>query len=350
MSLALVTSDRFADHVTPPGHPERIERAEVMQVVAARWSANGGRVLSPREATDEDLERVHDQAYVEGLKKLRGRATMVDEDTFTSPDSEEVARLAAGAALTAVDHVLDSATGARAFVLVRPPGHHAERDRAMGFCLYNNIAVAAAWARTRGLARVAIVDYDVHHGNGTQAMFYDDSSVLFASSHQFPFYPGTGAAGEVGSGAGRGFTLNVPLQAGATDADYDLAFRDLVIPVVRAFEPQLLLVSAGFDAHEQDPLGSMRITTEGYARLTSRLLAVADEVCDGRAVFITEGGYDTNALAACLEAAIALAAGTSQPGSDLALTEVVDGNRARGEAASREVRRRQAEFWPALSV
>ncbi len=350
MSLLLVTSDRFADHVTPPGHPERIERAEVMQAVTARWAAGGGPVLAPRTATDEDLHRVHDQEYVAGLVKLRGRASMLDEDTFTSPESEEVARLAAGAALTAVDHVVDSPPGARALVLLRPPGHHAERNRAMGFCLYNNIAVAAAWARARGLERAAIVDYDVHHGNGTQAMFYDDPTVLFVSSHQFPFYPGTGAVGEIGSGAGRGFTVNVPLPAGATDADYDLVFRDLVAPVVRAFAPQILLVSAGFDAHEQDPLASMRVTTEGYARLTERLLAVADEVCAGRAVFVAEGGYDTKALAACLEAVIGLAAGPSEPERDPRLTEIVDGNRTRGEGAAREVRRVQAQFWPVLGV
>jgi acetoin utilization deacetylase AcuC-like enzyme len=348
MALALITSDRFADHVTPPGHPERIERAEVMQVVAANWSANGGRVLTPREASDEDLRRVHDGSHIEGLKALRGRATMIDEDTFTSPESEEVARLAAGAALTAVDHVLNNA-GTRALALVRPPGHHAERDRAMGFCLYNSIAVGAAWARARGAARVAIVDYDVHHGNGTQAMFYDDPTVLFVSSHQFPFYPGTGAAGEVGMGAGRGFTVNVPLQAGATDADYDLAYRDLVVPVVRAFEPELLLISAGFDAHENDPLASMRMTTAGYARLTARLLAVADEICGGRVVIITEGGYDTAALSSCLESVIARASGKTS-GEDLPLAEVVDGSRERGEAAAREVRRHHAEFWPILDV
>lgn len=347
MSLTLVTSDRFADHVTPSGHPERIERAEVMQAVTARWSATGGAVVSPRAATDEDLARVHDEAYIAGLVELRGRATMIDEDTFTSPDSEEVARLAAGAALTAVDLVLDGPSGYRAVVLARPPGHHAERARAMGFCLYNSIAVAAAWARARGVARVAIVDYDVHHGNGTQATFYDDPTVLFVSSHQFPFYPGTGAAGEIGNDAGRGFTVNVPLEAGASDADYDLAVRDIIVPVVRAFRPELLLVSAGFDAHEQDPLASMRMTTAGYARLTERLLAVADEVCHGRAVFVTEGGYDTNALASCLDTVIALAAerhtaAVHQP----PLNEVLPGNRTRGEATVREVRRYQAPFWP----
>lgn len=344
MSLVLVTSDRFADHVTPPGHPERIERAEVMQVVAAKWSARGGVVAPPRSARDEDLLRVHDEAHVAFLGGLRGRAARIDEDTLTSPESEEVARLGVGAALTAVDLVLDDAAGTRALVLVRPPGHHAERDRAMGFCLYNNVAAAAAWARARGLDRVAIVDYDVHHGNGTQAIFYQDPSVLFVSSHQFPFYPGTGACDEVGGGDGRGFTVNVPLEAGATDADYDLVFRDLVTPVLRAFRPELLLVSAGFDAHAQDPLASMRMTTAGYARLSARVLAVADEVCQGRAVFVAEGGYDVKALASCLEAVIGLASGetTPNPSPDAA----IPGDSSRGETAAREVRRHQAPFWP----
>jgi acetoin utilization deacetylase AcuC-like enzyme len=309
MPLTIVTSDRFADHVTPPGHPERIERAEVMQLVASRWASTGGAVIAPRAATDEDLLRVHSAAHVVAIASFNGRAGMIDEDTFTSPDSEEVARLAAGAALTAVDRVLDGPAGSRALALVRPPGHHAEPDRAMGFCLYNNVAVAAAWARARGLARVAIVDYDVHHGNGTQAAFYEDPAVLFVSSHQFPFYPGTGAASETGAGAGKGFTLNVPLAAGATDADYDGAYRDLVTPAVRDFRPELILVSAGFDAHEQDPLASMRMTTEGYGRLTTRLLALADELCDGRIVFVTEGGYDIDALTSCLNAVVALASG-----------------------------------------
>src|SRR5207302_244082 len=152
-----------------------------------------------------------------------------------------------------------------AFALVRPPGHHAERNRAMGFCLYNNIAVAAAHAIARGLDRVAVVDIDVHHGNGTQWMFYDDPHVLYVSSHQYPFYPGTGAADEVGTGAGEGFTVNVPLEAGATDADYEVVYHEAVVPVLEEFSPQLVLVSAGFDAHERDPLGAMRLTTAGYA-------------------------------------------------------------------------------------
>ena len=334
MPLTAVTSDRFVDHITPPGHPERVERAEVMQVVTLRWTAAGGRTIAPREATDEDLARVHERAYIDSIKELRGRAGMLDADTFVSPESDEVARLAAGAALTAVDLVMDAgAAGTRALAMVRPPGHHAEADRAMGFCLYNSIAVAAASARARGVQRVAIVDYDVHHGNGTQWMFYGDPSVLFVSSHQYPFYPGTGAATETGKGEGLGYTVNLPLEAGATDADYDLVYRDGVVPILREFKPELLLISAGFDAHERDPLAGMRVTTAGFAAITARLLHAADELCDGRIVFVTEGGYDTSALTECLQVVIDLASAAAPP-------EIAPptGDTRRGEAALGQLR------------
>ena len=343
MSLVVVTSDRFADHLTPPGHPERVERAEAMQVATTRWIKSGGAVLDPRAATDDDLLRVHDSAYVEAVKSFRGRAAMLDPDTFTSPESDEVARRAAGAVLTAVDHVLDARGMARAFALVRPPGHHAERDRAMGFCLYNNVALGAAWARERGVERVAIVDYDVHHGNGTQHSFYDDPQVLFVSSHQFPFYPGTGSAAEVGRGAGSGFTVNLPMEAGSTDDDFDRVYGDVVVPVLRDFRPGLILVSAGFDAHERDPLAGMRMTTEGYGRLTSLLLSAADEVCAGRIVFVTEGGYDTRALVECIGTVAALASGVSEPIS--ASSSIPS---TRGEDTVTVVKRMQAAYWPSL--
>jgi acetoin utilization deacetylase AcuC-like enzyme len=332
MSLVLVTGDRFADHLTPPGHPERAERAEAMQVVAARWSDSGGRILEPRLASDEELLRVHHAAYIESVVATRGRTAMLDPDTFASPDTEEVARLAAGAVMSAVEQVTGG--GRRALVLVRPPGHHAEADRAMGFCFYNSIAVGAADARARGLSRIAVVDYDVHHGNGTQWMFYDDPSVLFVSSHQYPFYPGTGAAGETGRGAGVGYTVNLPIEVGATDADFDAVYREAVIPALQQFEPELILVSAGFDAHELDPLAGMRMTTAGYGQLTARLLAAADELCDGRIVFVTEGGYDTGALAACCQGVIDLASAESVvPPLDIA------GDTRRGQDAIRGYRR-----------
>ena len=304
MPLVLVSSPRFVDHVTPAGHPERPERAETMEAVAARFAAQGGTVLEPRLATDDDLARVHTPELTASIAALRGRAAKIDEDTFTSPDSDEIARLAAGAVLTGVDAVMSGAARSRALVMVRPPGHHAEADRAMGFCLYNNIAVGAAYARAKGCARVAICDYDVHHGNGTQWIFYEDPTVLFVSSHQFPFYPGTGAPHQTGRGAGAGFTLNIPLEAGTKDQEVERLYAEVAIPRVRAFKPDLLMISAGFDAHEQDPLGQLRMTTEGFGRLTRALLQVADEVCDGKVVLVTEGGYDLKALSACLESVI----------------------------------------------
>ncbi len=305
MALVLVSSKRFADHVTPVGHPERPERAGIFDAVAAAFAAKGGRVLEPRAATDADLERVHSREHIDAIVAARGKASMIDEDTYTSPESEEVARLAAGAVLTGIDHALEGASDSKALVMVRPPGHHAEADRAMGFCLYNNVAVGAAYARSRGCARVAIVDYDVHHGNGTQWIFYEDPTVLFVSSHQYPFYPGTGAASERGRGEGLGFTLNIPLAAGAKDAEIEHQYAEQVLPALRRFTPDLLIVSAGFDAHELDPLGQLRMTTEGFGRLTRLLFTEADALCNGRVVVVTEGGYDLNAVSQCLTAIVA---------------------------------------------
>jgi acetoin utilization deacetylase AcuC-like enzyme len=304
MPLTVISSPRFADHITPPGHPERPERAGVFNDVAEAFKTGGGLVIEPRPATDEDLERVHTREHIDAIVSSRGRATMIDADTFTSPDSEAIARLAAGAVITGVDQVLDGPEHSRALVLVRPPGHHAEADRAMGFCLYNSIAVGAAYARARGCARVAIVDYDVHHGNGTQWIFYEDPAVLFVSSHQYPFYPGTGAASEIGRGPGAGYTLNIPLAAGAADAEIEKAYAEQVMPALRAFNPDLLMISAGFDAHELDPLGQLRMTTEGFRRLTRALCAEADALCQGRAVIVTEGGYDLSAVSQCLTAIV----------------------------------------------
>jgi acetoin utilization deacetylase AcuC-like enzyme len=303
MALTIFTSDRFADHLTPPGHPERLERAEVMQVVASEFRRDGGEVQEPRTATEEQLARVHDREYISLVSETAGRATALDADTFTSPDSYEVALLAAGAAIGCVDHVLET-SGRRALAMVRPPGHHAERNRAMGFCLFNNIAVAAAHARAKGVQRVAIVDYDVHHGNGTQWSFYDDPSVLFISSHQYPYYPGTGAATEMGTGGGAGFTINLPMDAGGTDADYAFAYNAIVFPVLRQFRPELILISAGFDALEDDPLGGMRLSAGGFARLTATICDIANECSDGGVIAITEGGYDLGGLASCLRAVI----------------------------------------------
>jgi acetoin utilization deacetylase AcuC-like enzyme len=314
----------------------------VFDAVAARWREQGGRTVEPRPATRDELARVHAPEYLDEIEGTEGRAVMLDADTFTSPETIGIARLAAGAAVQAAEHAVDGLEAA--FALVRPPGHHAERDRAMGFCLFNNVAVAAAAARARGLERVAVVDIDVHHGNGTQAMFYDDPRVLYISTHQHPFYPGTGAADEVGAGAGAGFTVNVPLEAGATDADYALVNRAVVLPVLDRFAPQLTIVSAGYDAHERDPLASMRVTARGYARIVGGLGAVARR--HGALALATEGGYELAALAACLEASFeALERGTAAIAHD---GDRAGGPAPRAERALAAVRAAQAPYWRGL--
>jgi acetoin utilization deacetylase AcuC-like enzyme len=359
MSLILISSDRFAEHHMPPGHPERSERAEVMQVVASRWRARGGEITAPHVATTEQLTRVHAAEYVAFIAETAGRAVALDPDTYTSPESHGVALLAAGAGIDAVELVMnperskDRTGGGRpsgrpeinaALAMVRPPGHHAERGRAMGFCLFNNIAVAAAHARAQGAARVAIVDYDVHHGNGTQHMFEADPNVLYVSLHQFPFYPGTGAVDEIGSGAGKGFTVNLPLEVGSVDDDYHVAFSEIVVPVLRQYNPDLLLVSAGFDAHERDPLAGMRLTSVAFGAMTMELRGVAEECCEGRMVLMTEGGYDLRALTESLEAVVdSLAASSAEPkwpASGVASD--------RGRAAVNAAKRVLAPYWKKL--
>ncbi|MCU1383659.1 MAG: hypothetical protein JWL71_2356 [Acidobacteria bacterium] len=342
MAVILIHSERFVEHQTPPGHPERPERAEAMDAVAQKWRERGTEIVAPRAATTEQLARVHDEAYLRRIAATAGKASQLDPDTYTSPESHDVALLAAGAAIDAVERVMGGSHRA-AVAMVRPPGHHAERDRAMGFCLYNNVAVAAAHARAQGAARVAIVDYDVHHGNGTQHIFDADPHVLYVSTHQFPYYPGTGAADEIGRGAGRGFTVNVPLEVGACDEDYQTVFARIVLPVLRQFGPDLIVVSAGFDAHERDPLGGMRLSTGAFAAMTRELRLVADECCRGRIVSVTEGGYNLQALAASLDAVIDAHAAPANvspvawPSSGIGST--------RGTAAVTEVRPLLAGFW-----
>jgi acetoin utilization deacetylase AcuC-like enzyme len=342
MSVILIHSDRFAEHQTPPGHPERPERAEVMDAVAARWRERGVEIVAPRAATIEQLARVHDRDYLRRISETVGRSAQLDPDTYTSPESYDVALLAAGAAIDAVERVMGDSHKA-AVALVRPPGHHAERDRAMGFCLFNNVAVAAAHARAQGAAKVAVVDYDVHHGNGTQHIFETDPHVLYISMHQFPYYPGTGAADEVGRGAGKGFTVNVPLEVGASDEDYQVAFSSVVLPVLRQFEPDLIIVSAGFDAHERDPLGGMRLSTAAFGAMTLELRAMAEECCRGRIVSVIEGGYDLQALSASLDAVIDAHAAPVSAGPVTWPSSGMPSNR--GQAAVRAVRETLRAHW-----
>lgn len=302
---ALVTSRIFLEHETGD-HPERPARLEaILRYLERTGRLDDRRLVEPDPADEETIALVHDRAYIEELRAFAARGGgWLDADTVVSPRSFDVARLAVGAAVTAVELVLRS-EAPRAFALVRPPGHHAEPDRGMGFCLFNNIAVAAAWALQRhGLERVAIIDWDVHHGNGTQAAFYRTDRVLFVSIHQWPLYPGTGRADEIGEGQGRGYTLNIPLPPRSDDAAYLRAFDEQIEPRVRAYRPQLLLVSAGYDAHYADPLAAMAVTEQGFGAMAGRVLAWAREWCDGRLVLVLEGGYNLSALASSVAATL----------------------------------------------
>jgi acetoin utilization deacetylase AcuC-like enzyme len=248
--------------------------------------------LDPRAATKEEILLVHTERHFDEIMETRGQEqTYIDSDTVTSPESADTALLAVGSVLVAVDAVLDGKL-TNAFALVRPPGHHAKPDKAMGFCLFNNVAIGAGHAlRNRNLRRVLIVDFDLHHGNGTQKAFYTSPEALYISTHQWPHYPGTGALDEVGRDSGEGFTLNAPMPAGFGDAEYVSLFREIIVPVGREFAPELVVVSAGFDAYYQDPLGSMGLTERGFATITREILSIAEASCGGRAVFALEGGY-----------------------------------------------------------
>ncbi|HZU83345.1 MAG TPA: histone deacetylase [Polyangiaceae bacterium] len=299
----LLDDPRFDRHVPPGHHPERPERLTAARAAVA--GAHARFTATPaRTATDEELARVHDPRFIGRLDELRGQRAYLDPDTYVSPESVDVARLAAGSLVAMVDALLDGPIP-KGVALLRPPGHHARPARAMGFCLINNVAVAAAHARARGLSRVAVVDWDVHHGNGTQEMFWRDASVLYASTHQFPFYPGTGDVDEVGEGEGAGYTVNVPMPAGVGDRVYVTAFERVILPVLAEYAPQLVLVSAGFDASARDPLAQMELSPAAFGWMAREIARVAERSAGGRMALVLEGGYDLVALQAGLESAIA---------------------------------------------
>jgi acetoin utilization deacetylase AcuC-like enzyme len=314
MTTVILSDAGCAAH-TWYGHPERAERLDaITEAIIASGLADDLASRAPAPAPEPAMLAVHTPELLRRVRQLSSYGGgQIDADTYVTADSWGIAALAAGAAMGAVDAVVGE--GCRnAFALMRPPGHHATPGRSMGFCLVNNIAVAARHAIDRhGLDRVAIVDYDVHHGNGTQDIFYADPRVLFVSTHAAPFYPGTGAMTEVGVA---GTTLNVPLPFGVGDVGYAQVFDELVAPALRRFRPQLILVSAGYDSHWKDPLGPMTLSTAGYAQLTARLLGLADELCGGRLALVLEGGYHLEALGACVVASLRLLLGRD-PGPDL---------------------------------
>ena len=302
--VGFVYDARYLGHEMGRNHPESPER---LRAICAHLQSTGTwsrlHQLAPRRAERHWIECIHQASYVDSLERRSpadGYATL-DPDTSMSPGTLEAAYVAVGGALTAVDAIMDGEID-HAFCAVRPPGHHAEANRAMGFCFFNTVAIAARYIQQHyGLKRVLIVDWDVHHGNGTQHAFYDDASVLFFSTHQFPYYPGTGGATETGEGAGKGSTINVPFSGGQGDEDYREVFEKVLVPAANAFQPEFVIVSAGFDAHRDDPLASMDLTGDGYSELTSIVTAIAKTFSGGRVLACLEGGYHLQALAGSVD-------------------------------------------------
>ncbi len=303
--VGYIYDPRYLAHLTGPSHPERPSRVEAIDRRMRESGLTGDLVrLESAPAPIEWIREVHDEGYVSHVRDscARGDAILDSMDTGISTHSFEVALLATGAGLVAADAVVSGRVES-AFAAVRPPGHHALSGMAMGFCLFNSAAVAARYLQKKhGLERIFILDWDVHHGNGTQAAFWEDPTVFYYSIHQFPFYPGTGSAQERGGGAGRGATLNSPMPAGSTDDDYRRVFDEVLVPAIRRFRPDAMIISAGFDAHRADPIGGMNLTEEGFASLTRTVLDASGDSRPRRVISLLEGGYDLAALQASVEA------------------------------------------------
>jgi acetoin utilization deacetylase AcuC-like enzyme len=337
---AVVVDREYLKHDPGQFHPERPARIKALLDLAEDLDTKSFELLPPRAASRAEIEACHASDYIDAVQatSLKNRYAL-DGDTVTCRDSFGVGLLATGGFLTLLDSIA-AGEARNGFALVRPPGHHALRDRAMGFCLFNTVAIGARHLKRQyGAERVLIMDWDVHHGNGTQDAFYRDRSALYLSTHQFPFYPGTGAAEEVGEGPGEGYTVNVPLPAGCGDAEYLRCFDEIVIPVAEKFAPDWVLVSAGFDPHRRDPLGSMKVTEEGFGAMAAMLTALAERHAGGKIAFLLEGGYDLAALKNSVAAVLQEMSGNAQSKA----------HGARGgeeiEGLIRRVRGIQEKYW-----
>lgn len=297
LRTGIVLDKRYQQHNPGLPHPERDERIDTLIDLLNTYQRPDLKRLTPRLATTDEIALIHDSAHIGRVAATAGKSFFAfDADTPVSAKSYQTALLATGGLLTVLDAVMEQDID-NGFALVRPPGHHAERNRAMGFCLFNSAAIGAQYLRSRfGLKRILVMDWDVHHGNGTQHSFYDDPGVLFVSTHQYPFYPGTGAAEEVGQGQGTGYTVNLPVPAGSGDAAYQELFEQVIDPICRQFNPEFVLISAGFDAHVRDPLAGMKVTEAGFSLMARMLLRIARDHAQGRCAAILEGGYDLAGL------------------------------------------------------
>jgi acetoin utilization deacetylase AcuC-like enzyme len=354
-SLSIVRDNRYLEHNAGEGHPESPNRLRVIHELLDE-EFSGLPLIPPRLAGESELALVHDPSYIRTVAGTAGKShSQLDPDTGLSARSYEIARLAAGGLLAAIDSLLTSRSGpdearskprARdphsAFAFVRPPGHHAERERAMGFCLFNNVAVAAAYAKEQfGLNRILIVDWDLHHGNGTQRAFYDDPSVLYFSSHQYPYYPGSGNSAETGTGAGEGFTVNAPFPAGFGDAEYVRVYESVLVPIALEYRPELILVSAGFDPFVDDPLGGMRVSANGFGALAGIVRDLASRTCNGKVLIALEGGYHPEGLRSGVRAVLNALLGAPAP---------ITGHAAapRAEQVIRRTIEVHKKFWKSL--
>ncbi len=297
LRTGIVLDSRYQNHFTGRNHPERPARIGALLNLVETYQRAGLKRFEPRLATPQEIALIHEPSHIDRVAATAQQERFAfDADTPVSAQSYETALLATGGLLTLLEAVMTREID-NGFALVRPPGHHAERNRAMGFCLFNSAAIGAQYLREKfGLKRILVMDWDIHHGNGTQHSFYDDPSVLYVSTHQYPYYPGTGAAEEAGRGPGEGYTVNLPLPAGYGDEEYLELFQTVIEPICRQFEPEFVLISAGFDAHARDPLGGMTVTAEGFGLMARLLLRMARDHAQGRCAAILEGGYDLEGL------------------------------------------------------